>query len=143
MIPTTDLSYQSKKIISHSSLAKKIELFHQKGKKIGLCTGSFDLLHPGHVAHLSSAKKQCDILVVSIATDAFNDGTHNTSGRPLFSQEVRAFAVSQLKTVDFVTICEDSKEVIKIIKPHVYFKRQDDEKLSLKIIDYIQKLPPI
>ncbi len=171
MITTNNQQYLSKKIITLSALSEKIELFRIQRKKIGLCTGSFDLLHPGHIIHLQSAKKQCNILIIAIATDEFNTRTRNTPGRPIFSQEIRAFAASQLKTVDFVTISEDTTEVIRTVKPDIYIKGQDyknghdpilkeqerllnslggilifteDEKLSTtSIIDYIQKLPPI
>ena len=38
----------------------------KKGKKVVLCHGVFDLVHPGHIIHLSSAKKEGDILLVTI-----------------------------------------------------------------------------
>ena len=43
----------------------------KKGKKIILCHGSFDLIHPGHLNHFEEAKKFGDILVVTITADNF------------------------------------------------------------------------
>ena len=40
-------------------------------KKIGLCHGAFDVLHNGHLEHFEEAKKNIDVLVVSITADKF------------------------------------------------------------------------
>ena len=40
-------------------------------KKIVLCHGAFDLIHPGHLDHFGKAKKLGDILVVTITSDRF------------------------------------------------------------------------
>ena len=34
-----------------------------------MCHGVFDLVHPGHIRHLSYAKTQADLLIVSITSD--------------------------------------------------------------------------
>ena len=40
-------------------------------KKIIHCHGVFDLVHPGHIRHLSYCKSKADILIVSITPDKF------------------------------------------------------------------------
>ena len=45
-----------------------MELFENKGKKIILAGGVFDIIHPGHIHTLNAAKALGDILVVAIAT---------------------------------------------------------------------------
>ena len=40
-------------------------------KKIGLSHGVFDILHFGHIKHFEEAKKNVDILVVSITITSF------------------------------------------------------------------------
>ncbi|MBW2993636.1 adenylyltransferase/cytidyltransferase family protein, partial [Candidatus Woesearchaeota archaeon] len=59
-------TYTSDKILDFDAAAKLISEIKSAGKTIGLCHGGFDLLHPGHVKHFESAKKLCDILVISI-----------------------------------------------------------------------------
>ena len=50
----------------------------KKLKKIVLCHGAFDLIHPGHLDHFEKAKKLGDILVVTITSDRFiKKGIHN------------------------------------------------------------------
>jgi len=56
-------------------------------KKVIMCHGVFDVVHPGHVRHLSYAKSKGDILVVSITADQ-----HITKGnvRPYVPEDLRA-----------------------------------------------------
>ena len=58
------------KLLDYSTIIK-IRDFKNNNRKIGLCHGVFDVLHPGHVAYLQEAKKICDILVVSLTADSF------------------------------------------------------------------------
>ena len=38
-------------------------------RKVILCHGVFDVVHPGHIRHLAYAKTKAEILIVSITTD--------------------------------------------------------------------------
>ncbi|MGT3101508.1 hypothetical protein ACVSPB_29475, partial [Klebsiella pneumoniae] len=38
-------------------------------KKVIMCHGVFDVVHPGHVRHLLYAKSKADILVTSLTAD--------------------------------------------------------------------------
>lgn len=95
-----------------------------EGKIVGLCHGVFDLLHPGHFRHVSSASRQVDVLFVSITGDDF---VNKGPGRPIFSQNLRAEALTSLKGVDFVVISPEATAltVLRSIRPNVYFKGQD------------------
>ncbi|MFH1711535.1 MAG: adenylyltransferase/cytidyltransferase family protein [Nanoarchaeota archaeon] len=132
MIELNSEAYQSENILSEEELLPKLDRLKKEGKKIGLCTGSFDLLHPGHITHLNSAKKVCDILVVAVAPDSFTSANKSGKGRPVFSHDIRSFMVSQLKFVDFVIIDKWLPEpgVLSVIKPDIFVKGADysDEK---------------
>ena len=56
----------SKKVVDIKFLKK---LKKNKDKKIIMCHGVFDVVHPGHVRHLVYAKQKADLLVVSITAD--------------------------------------------------------------------------
>ena len=58
------------KIINNYQELKKIRIKY-KNKKIGLCHGAFDIFHIGHLNHIKEAKKNCDILIVSITSSKF------------------------------------------------------------------------
>ena len=69
------------KILTKEVLRKKLDLIKKKGRKVVHCHGTFDLLHLGHIKHLSNAKKYGDILIVTITDDKYiNKGP----GRPYF-----------------------------------------------------------
>lgn len=123
-------NYVSENFVSEEKIVEIVKNLKDQKKKIGLCAGSFDLLHPGHITHLSSAKKFCDVLIVAIAKDKYSSGKYLKNGRPLFSDNIRAFMVSKLKPVDFVFLEEGVPETVIKIKPDVYIKGLDysDEK---------------
>ena len=52
--------FNSKKIISYNS-AEKIFKKIKKNKKIILCHGVFDIVHPGHIRHFAHCKEKADI----------------------------------------------------------------------------------
>ncbi len=125
MIPYDEEHYQSPNILNEKELFDKINELRKHGKKIGLCTGSFDLLHPGHITHLEAAKKVCDILFVAIAKDDHNTKSRKQKGRPILSQQLRAYMISQLKPVDYVFFDSWLADINKILKPDVYIKGKD------------------
>lgn len=97
---------------------------NHKKKKIGLCHGSFDILHYGHILHLKESKKNVDILILSVTADKYiKKGPNN----PFNNQELRARYLEELSFVDFVYIDENftAKEVIKELQPNLYFKGKD------------------
>ena len=94
-------------------------LFGNKGKKIVLAGGVFDIIHPGHIHTLNAAKALGDVLVVAIATD--KTAKKMKKRQPLHSQELRHELVSSLSMVDVAVIGneDDIFETVKLVKPDV------------------------
>jgi len=115
------------KIKTINELARILNDLRRKGKKIALCHGVFDLLHPGHVKHFEAAKRKGDILVVTITQDEY---VNKGPGRPIFNQYLRAENVAAIECVDFVAINEwpTAVETIKKLKPHFYIKGNEYSK---------------
>ncbi len=88
------------------------------------CHGVFDLVHPGHIRHFQEAKRQGDILIVSLTPDRYvNKGPE----RPMFSELYRLEQVAALSCVDYVVL-NDSPDAISMItrlRPHVYVKGKE------------------
>ena len=84
------------KIFSLEKLQKILEKQSEKGKKVVLCHGVFDLLHIGHIKHFEEAKNFGDILVVTLTPDIYvNKGPK----RPVFIEKLRVEAIAALNAV--------------------------------------------
>lgn len=119
-------AYKSDKILSIPNARKLIAKLKLQKKKIGLCHGGFDLLHAGHVKHFESSKKMCDILFVSLTSDKFIT-IRKGSGRPIYTEKLRAYTVASIEFVDYAVISDFNTgiEVIKLLKPSYYIKGPD------------------
>lgn len=107
-----------------AALAERLADERAAGRRVVLCHGVFDLLHIGHIRHLDEAKRQGDVLVVSLTEDAHvNKGPH----RPAFGEGLRAEAVAALASVDYVAISRypTALEAIGALRPDVYVKGPD------------------
>jgi FAD synthetase len=62
-----------------------------------MATGTFDLLHMGHIYYLKEAKKLGDILAVVVATDST---VRKLKHDPITPQEIRVNLIKELKMVD-------------------------------------------
>ena len=74
--------------------------------KVVFTNGCFDLLHPGHVEYLDSARRLGDALVVGLNTDRSVRALKGP-GRPLVPEEARALVLAGLASVDAVTIFDE------------------------------------
>ena len=119
------------RVIDLHSLAEKAKKLKEKNKKIVLCHGCFDLMHPGHIKHLQSAKKMGDILVVTVTPDKYVD---KGPGRPVFNENLRADSLAALECVDYAAVNKwpTAEETLRTLKPDIYVKGQEFDKLEDK-----------
>ncbi len=99
--------------------------------RIVMAFGSFDVLHPGHIAYLSSAKRLGDKLIVIVARD--KSITMIKHINPIFSEKDRVKMVGALRMVDKAELGnmmrteEDRYSVIKKYRPSVLVFGYDQE----------------
>ncbi|MDA0746847.1 MAG: PfkB family carbohydrate kinase [bacterium] len=121
-----------KKIKTIDQLARILHDLRSQGKTIVQCHGVFDLLHPGHMKHLQSARQHGDILVVTLTPDRF---VNKGPGRPVFNQRIRTESLAALQCVDYVAMntCPTAIEVIERLCPHIFAKGNEfaDRKVDL------------
>ena len=90
-------------------------------KKVIMCHGVFDVVHPGHLRHLIYAKDKADILVASLTADR-----HITKGkfRPHVPQDLRALNLAAFEIVDYVLIDPNDTplENIRRLQPDFFAK---------------------
>jgi bifunctional ADP-heptose synthase (sugar kinase/adenylyltransferase) len=92
-----------------------------RAKRVIMCHGVFDVVHPGHVRHLLYAKTKADVLVGSVTADRhISKGTH----RPHVPEELRAVNLAAFEMVDYVVIDPNEKplENLAIIQPDFFAK---------------------
>lgn len=90
-------------------------------RRVIMCHGVFDVVHPGHVRHLLYAKSKADILVVSITADRhITKGTH----RPHVPQDLRAANLAAFEMVDYIVVDRNDTplENLGIIQPDYFAK---------------------
>lgn len=112
------------KIVSLNDLAGICRTLKSKGKKIAMCHGCFDLLHPGHFKHFEAAKKLADVLIVTVTPDHW---VKKGPGRPVFNQQIRMETLAALQVIDFVALneWETAINTINLLQPDFYVKGQD------------------
>jgi len=96
------------------------------GQRVVFTNGCFDLLHAGHVRLLEGARRQGDLLVVGLNSDA---SVQRLKGpmRPVLPEAERAEALRALESVDRVVVYgEDTPlEIIQALVPDVLVKGAD------------------
>ena len=106
-----------------NELSTICEKLRAEGKRIVTTTGTFDLLHPGHVATIREAKKLGDILIVAINSDT---SVRRLKGplRPILTETERATMLRALRSVNYVTVFSEDTPltVIQTLKPDYHVK---------------------
>lgn len=126
----------NKLLKSEEAIKVSKDLRHQ-GKSIVLAGGCFDILHTGHIAYLTKAKEQGDILMVLLEND---ETIRKIKGknRPLHNQKDRAAILASLQVVDFIVLLpfmknDKSYETLVIsIKPDIIATTKRDQQEANK-----------
>ena len=102
-----------------------------------VATGTFDILHPGHVYFLSESRKLGDELWVIVARE--KNVKHKPA--PVVSEEQRLLMIQSLKCVDHAVLGdeEDMFKPIREINPDIitlgYNQYFDDNKLRAQLAE--------
>ncbi len=117
------------KVMPLTSALTEAGRWRRQGLRIGFTNGCFDLLHPGHVALLASARAACDRLVVGLNADA-SVARLKGPGRPVQPEAARALVLAALAGVDAVVVfAEDTPlPLIEALRPDVLVKGADYRK---------------
>ena len=111
---------------------KLVEELKKQNKTVVFTNGCFDILHVGHLRYLNEAKKQGDILIVGVNSDA---SVRRLKGetRPINSEQDRSEMLCGLKAVDYTVIFEEDTpmEIIEFLKPSIHVKGGDYKKEDL------------
>jgi rfaE bifunctional protein nucleotidyltransferase chain/domain len=92
------LGEMGKRASEMSRLVAERQRWRDEGRSLVLANGCFDLLHRGHVELLETARREGEVLVVALNSDA---SVHRLKGpgRPLFPEAERAEVLLALEAV--------------------------------------------
>ena len=98
----------------------------EQDKKVVFTNGCYDLLHPGHIRLLESARSLGDILILALNTD---DSVARLKGptRPLLPLAERATMACALAAINVVTSFDEDtpRELIAAVLPDFLVKGAD------------------
>ena len=107
-------------------LKKEVEQWKRSGSRLAFTNGCFDILHAGHKALLAFAKKQGEILIVGLNSDASVNRLKG-EGRPINNISARAQNLLLTETVDIVAVFDEDtpRAIIEYLEPDVLIKGDD------------------
>ena len=116
----------SEKIVDREELKRRVESWRQRGDRITLANGCFDLVHVGHVRYLHAAKQLKSRLMIAVNSDE-SVRQLKGDGRPLMPAEERAEILAALSDVDAVVIFRepDVRALVREIRPDFHAKGTD------------------
>jgi rfaE bifunctional protein nucleotidyltransferase chain/domain len=114
------------KILSRPALQAERERLRRAGRVVAFTNGCFDLVHAGHVSTISFARRQGDVLILGINSDA---SVRRLKGdkRPLVEASHRALMMAGLEAVDYVVVFDETEvtQLVADLSPDVLVKGAD------------------
>ena len=116
----------SGEIVSLAELPVWRQKLRDKGLKLVVTHGCFDILHAGHVSYLRQAREQGDVLLVGLNADVSIKDLKGPN-RPINIEQDRAQILAALRCVDAVTLFPEVRatNLLKAAQPDVYVKGGD------------------
>lgn len=107
-----------------------------------IVNGTFDILHPGHISMLNTARSLGDYLIVCIDTDRRVKELKGNK-RPINDQVFRKVMLQNLKSVDIVEFFDSQEDLIRLIKlykPDIMVKGSDWKGKSIVAEQYVKEI---
>lgn len=126
------------KILDAERLETVIEAQRERGARIVMTNGCFDILHAGHIDCLERAAKLGECLIVAVNDDA-SVARLKGPGRPVNALQERLTVLAALSAVDWVVpFAEDTPEaLIRRIRPDCLVKGGDYSPDQIAGADYV------
>jgi D-beta-D-heptose 7-phosphate kinase/D-beta-D-heptose 1-phosphate adenosyltransferase len=96
------------------------------GRRIVFTNGVFDILHPGHVRYLQTARRHGDVLIIGLNSDA-SVRRNKGPARPINPEAERAEVLEALDCVDAVSVFDEDTpaDIIRRVQPDILVKGAD------------------
>ena len=109
-----------------AALVAQRQQWRAEGRRVVFTNGCYDILHPGHIRLLESARSLGEVLILALNTDASVERLKGPM-RPMIPQEQRAQMAAGLAAVDAVTFFDEDtpRELIAKVLPDFLVKGAD------------------
>ena len=103
-----------------------VERLRADGQRVVFTNGVFDLLHPGHLRYLETARAEGDALIVGVNSDRAVRALKGPD-RPIHPESERAEIIAALRAVDAAVVFDEDTphEIIAMLLPDVLVKGAD------------------
>ena len=126
-ILSPEANFEARLVGSLEEMAQLRANLRGLGLNVGLTSGSFDLIHLGHVKYLARAKALCDILVVGVDSDE-KIRRRKGEDRPMVPEQERLELLAYQRPVDLIYLKRDDDErwgLIRCVEPDVLVLTED------------------
>ena len=109
-----------------ATLVAQRQQWRADGRRVVFTNGCYDILHPGHIRLLESARSLGEVLILALNTDASVERLKGPM-RPMIPQDQRAQMAAGLAAVDAVTFFDEDtpRELIAEVLPDFLVKGAD------------------
>ena len=148
-ILSPDVNFEDRLIGSLEEMTRTVNHLKGLGYPIVLTSGSFDLIHLGHVKYLQKAKELGGVLVVGVDSDA-KIRRRKGDDRPMVPETERLELLAHQRPVDMIYLKGDDEPrwgLIKAVQPDVLVLTEDhsyseaDQRELLEFVGRIEVLP--
>ncbi len=126
-ILTSDVRFDERLIGTLDEMTRTVTHLRGLGYEIVLTSGSFDLIHLGHVKYLQRAKQFGGVLVVGVDSDA-KIRRRKGPDRPMVPEQERLEMLAHQRPVDLIYLKDESEPrwgLIKAVEPDVLVLSED------------------
>jgi D-glycero-beta-D-manno-heptose 1-phosphate adenylyltransferase len=148
-ILSSGVNFEDRLIRSLEDMTRTVTHLKGLGIPIVLTSGSFDLIHLGHVKYLQRAKEFGGVLVVGVDSDA-KIRRRKGEDRPMVPQDERLELLAHQRPVDLIFLKGEDEErwgLIKAVQPDVLVLTEDhsyseaDQRDLLEFVGRIEVVP--
>ena len=109
-----------------ATLVAQRQQWRAEGRRVVFTNGCYDILHPGHIRLLESARSLGEVLILALNADASVERLKGPM-RPMIPQDQRAQMAAGLAAVDAVTFFDEDtpRELIAEVLPDFLVKGAD------------------
>jgi D-glycero-beta-D-manno-heptose 1-phosphate adenylyltransferase len=118
---SSDVNFADRLVPSLDEMTRVVSHLRGLGYRIVLTSGSFDLIHLGHVKYLARAKELGGILVVGVDSDA-KIRRRKGDDRPMVPEDERLELLAHQRPVDLIYLKRDEDPqwgLIRAVEPDV------------------------